>query len=215
MYEWSRLTSVFRVQNSLGLPSTAFLDQNHHDIRESLLLCPEKEMRARTKLSYGRTASHHNSRYSYFSLSDLPFSFFLPADVKAYPKGKRWFRSNILVSVWTREGHSVWTLCALWLGFYINGGICTKFIVYDTSSSNILYPLLSYPSLTFSHSHGPCTAPLQKSASRAPAKPGLGSLPRNILKAKPCVVENWLSAPRSQLPLLYYFATKSAWKPCV
>lgn len=76
------------------------------------------------------------------------------------------------------------------MGFYINREICTKFILYDVSSSYILDPFLVYPSLTFSNTHGPSTAPLQKFASRAPAKPGLGSVPQNILRAEPCVAEN-------------------------
>lgn len=129
---------------------------------------------------------------SYFSLSDFLFSFFFCLLMwKLIQREKDHSKvTSVLVSVWTREVQSVWAVCALWLSFYINRGICTKFILYDVSSSNILCPFLSYPSLTFSNTHGPCTAPLQKFASRAPAKPGLGSVPQNILRAEPFVVEN-------------------------
>lgn len=179
--------SVFRIQNSLGFLSTAILDQNHHDVWESLLLCPQEEMRARTKLSYGRTASHHNSRYSYFSTFWFVLSFFfLACWCESTCKGKNVIQKYLtLWCLYEPEKFTVSGQRAHSWAFTLRN--LYKFTLYDVSSSNILYPFLSYPSLTLSNTHGPSTAPLQKFASRVPAKPGLGSVPQNSLRTDPSV----------------------------
>lgn len=150
VYEWRKLTSAFRIQNSLELLGTAILNQNYYNVWECLLLCSEKEIRARTKPNYGRTASHCNSRYSYFSTFWFAFFFFFAWRCESMSKGKKVIQKHLTFwYLYEPEKFSVCAVCAL-LGFYINREIYT--IWY--SSRNILYKFLSYPSLTFSNTHG-------------------------------------------------------------
>lgn len=74
--------------------------------------------------------------------------------------------------------HSNWTFTLtkkLVLSFYY---LMYHPVTFYTHSSAI-------PALTFPNTHGSYIAPLQKFVSRAPAKPGLGSVSQNILRTEP------------------------------
>lgn len=128
---------------------------------EKILLCPEIKSEGQNKTEPWKNCFTSSQQVLTPILLFLICLFFLPADVKAHTQREKDHSevTNILVCVWTREAHSVWAVCALQLGFYINREICTKFILHDVSSSNILYRFLS---LTFSSTHDPCTAEICK-----------------------------------------------------